>query len=375
LPHRDLVGSRNVKKTTLHDVHLGLGAKMVEFAGWEMPVYYEGIMAEHRVVRETVGLFDVSHMGEIELRGPGFIRYADTLLSNAVAKLEVGQAQYTVMCYESGGIIDDLLAYRFEDHMLLVVNAANTEKDFQWVTDHLPDDAEAADISSAVTQLALQGPRADDVLARLTDIPIRELPFYRFTVGQVAGIRAVVSRTGYTGERGFELYVREDERGAEALWDALMEAGSSYSIAPIGLGARDTLRLEMGYCLYGNDISRDTNPLEAGLGWVTKLKKGPFVGRDRLLEVKESGIRRRLSGLQVAGHEIPRPGYPIYDGQAEVGVVTSGGFGPSVGKGIALGYVPSELAQEGLELQIGVRGRRVQARTTKPPFYRHGSLR
>jgi aminomethyltransferase len=363
-----------MKKTTLHDVHVRSGAKMVEFAGWHMPVYYAGIVAEHRAVRERVGLFDVSHMGEIELRGPGFVRYADTLLTNAVTKLEVGQAQYTVMCYESGGIVDDLLAYRFEDHILLVVNAANTDKDFQWVTDHLPDDVEATDVSPAVTQVALQGPKADDVLARLTDIQVRELPFYRFTVGQVAGIDAVVSRTGYTGERGFELYVREDQEGAELLWSALMEAGASDGIAPIGLGARDTLRMEMGYCLYGNDITGDTNPLEAGLGWVTKLKKGPFVGRDRLLEAKESGIRRRLFGLQVVGHEIPRPGHPIYDGQAEVGLATSGGFGPSVGTGIALGYVPPEIAQEGLEVQIGVRGRRVQARTTKPPFYRHGSL-
>lgn len=363
-----------MRKTKLHDVHLRLGAKMVKFAGWHMPMQYTGIVEEHRAVRGAVGLFDVSHMGEIELRGPGFMAFADTLLTNAVTKLELGQAQYTVMCYENGGIVDDLLVYRFEDHVMLVVNAANAEKDFQWVAEHQPDDVEATDVSSAVTQIALQGPKADEVLARLTDIPLSELPFYRFSIGQVAGISAVVSRTGYTGERGFELYITEDERGSEALWDALMEAGSTEGITPVGLGARDTLRLEMGYCLYGNDITRDTNPLEAGLGWVTKLKKGPFVGRESLLQAKENGISRRLFGLQVAGHEIPRPGYPIYDGQVEVGAVTSGGFGPSVRKGIALGYIPPELAQEGLELQIGVRGRRVEARTMKPPFYRHGSL-
>jgi aminomethyltransferase len=359
-----------VKKTKLHDVHVGLGARMVEFAGFAMPLHYGSVVDEHIGVREAVGLFDVSHMGEIDIRGPGFLTFADTLLSNSVRKLDVGQAQYTVMCYEDGGIIDDLLAYRFEDHIMLVVNAANTEKDYQWVVQHQPDDVEVENRSSAITQVALQGPRADEVLARTTDVPLGDLGFYRFTEGAVAGVQAVISRTGYTGEKGFELYISEDQRSAERVWSALVEAGSSENLGPVGLGARDTLRLEMGYCLYGNDISKDTNPLEAGLGWITKLKKGPFVGRDALVKAKEDGISQRLFGLQMTGRDIPRPGYSIYRRDELLGTVTSGGYGPSVGRGIALGYLPKELAQEGLEVEILVRGKRARARTVKPPFYR-----
>ncbi len=363
-----------MKKTKLHEFHVGLGARMVDFAGWRMPVYYSGIVEEHRAVRDAAGLFDVSHMGEIALRGPGFLTFADSLMTNAVRKLEVGQAQYTVMCYEDGGIVDDLVLYRFPDHVMLVVNAANAEKDLGWILEHKPDDVDVEDLSEATTQIALQGPKADEILAGLTDVPLAELPFYRFTEGHVAGVPVLVSRTGYTGERGFELYTTADRTGAESLWAAITESGAPHGVTPVGLGARDTLRLEMGYCLYGNDITASTNPLEAGLGWITKLKKGPFIGRDALLRAKQEGICRRLYGMEAVGPAIPRPGYPIYSDGTELGVVTSGGFGPSIAKGIALAYLPMELVREGVELEIGVRGRRVQVRTTKPPFYRQGSL-
>jgi aminomethyltransferase len=363
-----------VRKTKLHNLHVNLGARIVEFAGWSMPVYYSGIVEEHRGVREAVGLFDVSHMGEIEIRGPGHLVYANALLSNDVSKLEIGQAQYTVMLHEDGGIVDDLLAYRFADRIMLVVNAANTEKDVRWVTEHQPSDVEVEDLSHEITQLALQGPMSDRILSRVTDIPLDELKYYWFREAEVAGVSAVVSRTGYTGERGFEVYLRVGSETAERVWTTLQEAGRAEGLVPVGLGARDTLRLEMGYCLYGNDISAETNPLEAGLGWITKLKKGPFVGREALLRAKELGISRRLFGLEMTGREIPRPGYAIHDGDREIGRVTSGAYGPSVGKGIALGYLRKDVAVEGIDVDVLVRGKRARARTVKPPFHRQATL-
>jgi len=364
-----------LKKTPLYDAHVALEGKLVPFAGFEMPVQYPaGIIAEHKAVRTDAGLFDVCHMGEFVLRGPQALDLIQKITVNDASNLEVWQAQYSAMCLASGGIIDDLLIYRGPDHYMLVVNASNKEKDLAWVLDHAPAfDVEVTDKSDDTALLAIQGPRAAEIVQGLTDTDLDGIGYYHFGLGSVAGVDGVISRTGYTGEDGFELYVPV-EAGMK-LWDALMGAGESVGLAPTGLGCRDSLRLEMGYALYGNDLDDQHTPLESGLGWITKLDKGDFIGRDVLVQQKEAGVTRRLVGLTLTDRGFPRHGYPIASQDQDVGEVTSGVVSPSLGIGVAMGYVPTELSKPGTEVGIRIRNKVIPAIVKRPPFYTEGSVR
>jgi aminomethyltransferase len=360
--------SEPLRRTPLYAVHVAAGARMVPFGGWEMPVQYAGILEEHRTVRRAVGLFDVSHMGEFEVTGPDALATLQTLTTNDVAAVGVGQVQYSLLCNPTGGIVDDLTVYRLaDDRFVLTVNASNIDTDWAWVTGHSRPGARWRNISAETALLALQGPRAEALLAELTDVDVKSLRYYHFAEGAVAGTRALVSRTGYTGEDGFELYVAA--RDAERLWRALLDGGRPAGIAPIGLGARDTLRLEMRYVLYGNDIDQTTNPLEAGLGWVVKPAKGDFIGREAIEKVRAAGIRRRLVGFEMAERAVPRHGYRITKDGHPIGVVTSGSYGPSVDRSIGVGYVETAHASVGSELAVEVRGRPQAARVVKTPFH------
>ena len=354
------------KKTALYDVHVKLGARMVEFAGFWMPIQYTSILEEHKKVRTSVGVFDVSHMGEIEIKGPNAEDFVNYLTTNNVRKLHEYQAQYTTMCYDHGGIVDDLIVYRYPDRFLLVVNAANTQKDYEWILQHKIDGVEIANISDSITQLAVQGKNAEPTLQPLTDVNLADIKFYWFTEGKLAGVPMMISRTGYTGEPGFELYF--DRKYSVDVWNAIFESGKPYEIAPIGLGARDSLRLEKKYCLYGNDIDETTNPLEAGLGWIVKFDKGDFIGRDALLKVKEAGIRRKLMGFVVEGRMIPRHHYEIVKGENVIGHVTSGAYSPILEKNIGLGYIAIDHAKVGESIEIRARGRTAPAEIVKTPF-------
>lgn len=364
----------SLKRTPLHDEHVRLDAKLVPFAGFEMPVQYPtGITAEHRAVRERAGLFDVSHMGEFMVTGPDALALIQKVSVNDAGKIEVGQAQYSAMCFESGCVVDDLLIYRLADRYMLVVNAANLDKDLAWIRGHAEGlDVDVRDASDETALLALQGPAARDVLRPLVGVDLDDIRYYRFGEGKVAGASAVISATGYTGEDGFELYLAADD--APELWRKILSAGGD-QVVPAGLGARDSLRLEVGYPLYGNDLDDEHTTLESGLGWVTKLDKGDFVGREALLRQKEAGLERKLVGLKLEERGFPRPGYPVVSDGDEVGVLTSGTVSPSLGYGIALGYVPVALAAEGTSLQVDARGRLLAATVTRPPFYREGSIR
>jgi aminomethyltransferase len=367
--------AENLKQTPIIEQHRKLGAKLVPFAGYEMPVQYTaGILEEHRTVREAVGLFDVSHMGEIDVSGRDALALVQRTVTNDVAKVDVGQAQYNVMCRADGGAIDDCIVYRFDDRYTIVVNASNRDKDRAWL-EHVAQefDADVRDRSDDVALLALQGPKATQVLGGLTGTDLDAIRYYHFAEGEVADAAAVISRTGYTGEDGFELYVAAAD--AQALWQRLLDAGADEGILPIGLGARDSLRLEMGYALYGNDLDENHTPLEAGLGWVVKLDKGDFVGRDALVRLKESGLRQKLVGFVLGDRGFPRQGYVVrYDGEP-AGVVTSGILSPSTGKGIGMAYVPVEAAKPGTELDIVIRDRGYAAEVVRPPFYKDGSVR
>ena len=363
-----------LKRTPLHDVHVALGARMVPFAGYEMPVQYPGgVMAEHKAVRTAAGLFDVSHMGEVLVRGPQALDFLNHVTSNNVAALAAGQAQYSGLLSEQGTFIDDCLVYRFDDHYMVVVNASNAEKDLAHLRAHAGRfDVQVEDVSERTALLALQGPRAQEVLARHTDADLEGVKYYHFTVGTVAGVpEVVISRTGYTGEDGFELYF--DASRAPAVWNALTAQGD---VTPAGLGARDTLRLEMGMALYGNDIDDGTTPYEANLAWIVKLAKGDFVGREALVRQKEAGIPRRLVGFTIDERgAIPRHGYPVFfDGQPS-GEVRSGTMSPSLGIPIGTCYLPAAGAGEGSAFEVEIRGRRVPARVVKPPFYKQASHR
>ena len=364
-----------LRKTPLHGEHVGLGGKMVPFAGYEMPVQYStGITAEHRAVREAAGLFDVSHMGEFVVRGPDALGLIQRLVINDAATLQVEQAQYSAMCRAGGGIIDDLLVYRFANHWMLVVNASNRDKDWEWIAGHAEGlDVQLDDRSDRTVLIALQGPRSRGILALITDLDVEAIGYYRFADGRVAGRDAVVAGTGYTGEDGFELYLKADD--AIEVWGALLAAGGASGLVPAGLGARDSLRLEMGYALYGNDLDEDHTPLEAGLGWITKLEKGEFSGRAALAAQKDHGVERRLVGIKLKERGFPRPGYDVLENGQPVGVITSGTVSPSLGVGIALAWVPSRLAALGSELAISLRGKPVQAEVVRPPFYTSGSIR
>jgi len=367
--------TQTLKKTPLHEAHLALQGKLVSFAGFEMPVQYPaGIMAEHRAVREAAGLFDVSHMGEFVLRGPQALDLIQRVTVNDASKIEVGQAQYSAMCTESGGVVDDLIVYRFADRYMLVVNAANLTKDLTWIRAHAEGlDVEVEDASDDVALLALQGPAAREILRPMVDLDVDDVRYYRFAEGTLAGAAAVISGTGYTGEDGFEIYLSAPD--ALGAWNEIMGVGRDTGLLPAGLGARDSLRLEVGYALYGNDLDEEHTPLESGLGWITKLDKGDFVGKEALVRQREEGVDRRLVGLRLTGRGFPRPGYPVLSDSETVGVLTSGTVSPTLGYGVALGYVPAELSKGGTEVQIEVRGRSVDAVVQRPPFYTQGSIR
>jgi glycine cleavage system T protein (aminomethyltransferase) len=355
------------QRTPLHDTHVRAGARIVEFAGWEMPVQYAGILQEHEAVRTRVGLFDVSHMGEVVFRGPKALEALGRVFTNDVSKIADGQAQYGCLCRESGGIVDDVVVYRrAADDLLVCVNAGNRAKDFEWLAGHAGG-ADVANESDAWAQLALQGPLAAQLLQRLTKVNLSAMRSYRFAPGEVAGIAGLVARTGYTGEDGFEIFCPSE--AGPRLWAALMEAGQPERIAPCGLGARDSLRLEMAYRLYGSDMDDSTTPLEAGLAWVVKLDKGDFVGRDALLRQKAAGVARKLVGFTLTDPGIARHGYPVLQDGRKVGDVTSGTKSPSLGTSIGLAYVPTALAAEGSTFAVEIRGRPAAARVVKTPFY------
>jgi aminomethyltransferase len=345
---------------------------MVDFHGFTMPVQYSGIQEEHRRVRSAVGLFDISHMGEFEIWGQDAFEYVQRVITNDAGQLATFQVQYSGLCYEHGGLVDDLTLYRFPDHYLMVVNASNIAKDLDWLRQHVFGDVEVRDRSAEFSLIALQGPEAEAVLGPLTDSELEKIGFYWFVPGEVAGVPTVISRTGYTGEDGFELYI-DDAGGAVKVWDALMEAGDGAGILPVGLGARDSLRLEVGYNLYGNDIWEETSPLEARMAWTVAMEKGDFLGREALVKQKEEGVSRRLVGLELQGKAFPRPGYPVLHGESEVGHITSGTVGPSVGAPIAMAYVPTDMAARGTELMVDCRGRQFPATVVALPFYTEGS--
>jgi aminomethyltransferase len=358
----------DAKRTPFYEIHLKNKAKMVEFAGFSMPIQFRGMMEEHRKVRSTAGLFDITHMGEFEVWGKDGESFVQKMTTNDVSKLEVYQVQYTCMCHDEGGIVDDLLVYRLPDHLLLVVNGACLEKDFKWLSDHVAGDVELKNVSDQTALLALQGPKAEEVMRKLTDEELSELRFYWSTWGKVNGIEMLFSRTGYTGEDGFELYFSPQH--AETMWNALMAAGREFDIEPIGLGARDSLRLEMKYMLYGNDINQHTNPLEAGLSWIVKLDKGDFIGKEPTLRIKQEKPKRKLVAFELLDMGFPRPHYQIQKDGNKIGDVTSGTFSPSLNKGIGLGYVPTEYSKIGSELDVFIRNRPHRAVVVKPPFYK-----
>lgn len=365
-----------IKRTPLFDTHVGLGARMTPFAGFEMPIQYSGIIDEHHAVRNAVGLFDVSHMGEVMVTGPGAFEFVQQLVSNDVTRLKNGKALYTVMCTPQGGVVDDLLVYRLAaQRYLLVINASNIGEDYKWMMSHNPSDAVLENISDQLALIAVQGPRSFDVVQKITDEPLGSLDFYHFMELKPDTFftcqTAILSHTGYTGERGLEIYCDADR--APAVWNALMEAGAEYNIKPVGLGARDTLRLESGFCLYGNDLGLETNPLEAGLGWLTRLDTSDFIGRDALLKIKETGPARRLVGFVSTERGIPRQGSEIQSEDGKViGSVTSGSQSPVLSKGIGLGYVLNkpEFTAVGTPVRIASRGRSFLAEVTRPPFHR-----
>ena len=363
--------SKPLKRTPLYDVHVALGAKIVPFAGFEMPVQYPtGITAEHKAVREKAGLFDVSHMGEFIVRGPQAVDFVNHVTTNDVASLQPGQAHYSTILREDGTIVDDCLVYRSGDRVLMVVNGSNIDKDFAHISRYVGDfDATLDDISDSIALLALQGPDAEKILRQHTDTDLSKIKYYEFTTGDVAGVEKVyISRTGYTGEDGFELYFPAEH--AKQIWNALTASGE---VTPAGLGARDSLRLEMGMALYGNDLDDTTTPLEAALGWLVKMKKGNFVGRDALVKQKERGVARKLIGFTTSERSFPRHGYPVFAGGKPSGEVRSGTMSPTLGIPIGTAYVPPEFSAEGAGLEIEIRGRRIPATVQKMPFYKQGS--
>ncbi|HUH26779.1 glycine cleavage system aminomethyltransferase GcvT [Gelidibacter sp.] len=359
-----------MKNTALTATHEALGAKLVPYAGFNMPVQYEGVSIEHETVRNGVGVFDVSHMGEFLIEGPHALELIQKVCSNDASKLTVGKAQYSYLPNEEGGIVDDLIIYKMEeDSYLLVVNASNIEKDWNWINSKNDVGATIKDLSPEYSLLAIQGPKAVEAMQSLTSHDLSEIKFYNFVVGDFAGVdNVIISATGYTGSGGFEIYCKNSE--VKAIWDKVFETGAPYGIKPIGLAARDTLRLEMGYCLYGNDIDETTSPIEAGLGWVTKFTKD-FTNSEALKSEKEQGPKNKLVGFELNEKGIPRHGYDIVDDQGEIiGKVTSGTMSPSLHKGIGLGYVPTNLSEVGSKIYIQIRKNAIPATIVKTPFYK-----
>ncbi len=361
-----------LKTTALHATHRGMGAKMVDFGGWEMPIQYSGILEEHGAVRSAVGLFDVSHMGEIEIHGPEAGALTDYVTTNAIAKLQPGQAQYSGLLYEHGGFVDDILVHKVaNDHYFLCVNASNQEKDYQHIGGANKFNASVELASDRYTQLAIQGPRALATLQKLTATDLATIRYYHFVDGLVAGIPARIARTGYTGEDGFEIYFAPEH--SERVWNAILDAGQQYGIKPCGLGARNTLRLEAGMALYGHEIHATITPFEAGLGWIVKLDKGEFIGRAALARQKEQGITRKLIGFEMTGRGIGRDDYEVFLDNVPVGWVSSGGPSPTLKKNIGMCYLPADRAEMGQRIQIAIRSQAVDAVTVPMPFYKRAT--
>ena len=359
-----------MKNTALTHIHESLGAKLVPFAGFNMPVQYEGVTVEHETVRNGVGVFDVSHMGEFLLSGPNALALIQKVTSNDASTLTIGRAQYSCLPNNQGGIVDDLIVYKIkEEQYLLVVNASNIEKDWDWISSHNDLGVEMKNLSDDYSLLAIQGPKAMEAMQSLTSINLAEIKYYHFEVADFAGIEhVIISATGYTGSGGFEIYCKNSE--VEQIWNKVFEAGASFGIKPIGLAARDTLRLEMGFCLYGNDINDTTSPLEAGLGWITKFTK-EFTNSENLKKQKEEGVTKKLVGFELLERGIPRHDYEIVDADGNnIGIVTSGTMAPTVGKGIGMGYVKTEFADVDSEIYIQIRNNKVKAKVVKMPFYK-----
>ena len=354
-------------QTPLYQKHIILNARMVNFTGYQMPIQYSGIIQEHLAVRNSCGIFDVCHMGELIVSGVGAEDLLNYITVNDVKSMSVGDAQYSAMCYENGGIIDDILIYKYADKYMLVVNSSNLEKDFSWLKKYKRDDVELIDISAETGLIALQGPDSRNILQKCVESDLTDIPFYTFIESNIGGFNATFARTGYTGELGFEIYADKDDIGQ--IWDIIMDTGD---VTPCGLACRDTLRMEMKFCLYGNDIDDATNPIEAGLGWITKLNKNKFIGKKSLLLAKENRIRH-LTAFKMDERAVPRKGYSIYADGNKVGKVTSGTQSPSLQKGIGLGYVQFGKHKVGMELDLDIRGIMKKATIIKPPFYKNGS--
>jgi aminomethyltransferase len=356
----------DLKRTPLYEHHKALGGKLVPFAGWEMPVEYGGILREHTAVRTSMGMFDVSHMGEIEIHGKRALEFCQRVSTNDVSRLKAGNVQYSAICNEEGGVLDDCTLYRLaEHHFLFVVNASNREKIFQWFSEHPMEGARVEDRSDDYALIAVQGKKAESLLSRVAKRDLSTILFYEFTWTELVGAAALISRTGYTGEDGFEIYVPAQK--AVDLWELLLTEGKADGLVPVGLGARDTLRLEMGYLLYGNDMDEKTTPLAAGIGWAVKLDKGNFFGRERLVRQKQEGLKRKLRGLKMTGRGIPRSHYGIHFHGKKIGEVTSGTFSPSLKLGIALGYLEAGVV-DAISVNVMIRDRETPAVVVKPPF-------
>ena len=359
-----------MNKTKFYNIHEKLGAKIVEFANYLMPIQYSSIISEHKAVRNSVGVFDVSHMGEIFISGDKALELVQYVTINDIAKMFPGRVQYSAMCYEDGGIVDDLLVYKIsEREYMLVVNASNITKDFNWIMENNKFGAEIKNLSDEYSLLAVQGPNSHEVLQKICTDKLN-LEYYHFFKTEIDGHETIISRTGYTGELGYEIYFKSSEDFAENIWNKIFEAGKQFDIQPIGLGARDTLRLEMGFCLYGNDIDSSTNPLEAGLGWITKLNKDSFIGKEALLKAKSEGLKRKLIAMISDEKAFPRHGYDLIINKQKVGTVTSGTVSPVLEKPIALGYAEKSQAYEGNVINISIRGKEVSATIVNLPFVR-----
>lgn len=361
--------TNDLKHTPLIHAHIRLGAKLVPFGGWQMPVQYSGIIDEHNTVRTLAGLFDVSHMGEFEIKGPKAQKFINKLITNDLGKLKAGQALYTPMCYENGGIVDDLLVYCLEnEHYWMVVNAGNIDNDWEWANKHLLPDVELTNISQEIAQIALQGPKSEKILQTITKINLADIKYFRFEKGLVGDLECLVSRTGYTGEDGFELYAKKQD--AEKLWELIMTAGKDEGLLPIGLGARDTLRFEAKLPLYGHELSAEINPIEAGLNYFIAWEKEDFIGREALLKIKEEGVKRKLVGFEMLDRGIARAEYPVTKNGVEIGFVTSGSFAPTINKNLGLALINVDEAFMDNTIEIIIRGKAFKGKIIKTPFYK-----